>query len=792
MAQTLGSLIISLTAETSAFARGMSDAKNLAFNTSADIVTSLKRVGDQMLKLKFGNEAEWKKSAEIFGGVAAGIGIAVASASLVIAKQVSEQVKEMSKLSQSYGLSIAEISQLRAASALTGVTIEQLSIGLGRLAKNASTNGAAFKTLGVEVKDGEGHLRPMNDLLLSVADRFSKLENGTGKTALAMQLFGRSGAALIPFLNQGAQGIKEMQELSDKLGMTWSESDAKNAEIFEGSLKLLGMEGDGLKEQFIKGLLPALDDISTAFLNVDQRGNSVAKTLGGTIGSSLKYLILTVNEAVAGFKELWVTFGQLNKWSGLDAEINEIDAKRAQFADEIMHPQLVGSHILTNLAHTGGTEDPTFAGKARRSKVGNSDFTSLLNEASGILDKGNKLQEAIDKIQELQLKISQFQQTHPDTIFLNLNDAVGKLADKMKLLASDSADAMRSVGPGGWQSKAALDKQIGSLLNTPVSIPENPDELRTKYDWVMKYEQAIRDLAKTRDLGYISGERYHQMEQKVLADEAMERTVQSGKKGFGGIGQGIGAGIGAIGAEWQGMPTQMAETTITMLHGMQSSFSGFFSSVAMGTKSLGRSFAELGQTMLGSVVNSLSEMLARFVTHRIAMTVFHGATNAVMVVSDAAAATASVGISLVATLKKIAHAAAHAAAWAFSTIMADIPFPVNIVLAPIGAALAFTGVMALGALASAAGGMEVDRDQLAYVHKDEKILPASISKGFNSIINGFSNQGQGAGHLAFAGAGGMGGHTFNMPIYGATDPKAVGDEVMTRVKKFFKSGGVMK
>jgi hypothetical protein len=37
------------------------------------------------------------------------------------------------------------------------------------------------------------------DLLLDVAGKFSAMENGTMKTALAMQLFGRSGATLIPF-----------------------------------------------------------------------------------------------------------------------------------------------------------------------------------------------------------------------------------------------------------------------------------------------------------------------------------------------------------------------------------------------------------------------------------------------------------------------------------------------------------------------------------------------------------------------------------------------------------------
>jgi hypothetical protein len=104
-----------------------------------------------------------------------------------------------------------------------------------------------------------------------------------------------------------------------------------------------------------------------------------------------------------------------------------------------------------------------------------------------------------------------------------------------------------------------------------------------------------------------------------------------------------------------------------------------------------------------------------------------------------------------------------------------------------GIGLSFMG------LASAAGGMEVNRDQVAMVHQEENILPASLSRGFKKIINGLSgNNDGGTGHLAFAGAGGTGGHQFHFNINGATDPQAVSDQVMTRVKRFFRSGGAMK
>jgi hypothetical protein len=54
----------------------------------------------------------------------------------------------------------------------------------------------------------------------------------------------------------------------------------------------------------------------------------------------------------------------------------------------------------------------------------------------------------------------------------------------------------------------------------------------------------------------------------------------------------------------------------------------------------------------------------------------------------------------------------------------------------------------IGKIASAEGGMMVDRDQLAMVHEDEMILPSHITQGINERILGndsFGNSGKGSG-----------------------------------------------
>jgi ribosomal protein L12E/L44/L45/RPP1/RPP2 len=121
---------------------------------------------------------------------------------------------EINKLSQKIGISVEALSTLRFAAELSDVSLDTLRIGIKKLSQgiteaSTGTGKAAevFAALGIEVKTATGALVPTETVLLKVAEVFAGLEDGAVKSALAVELFGRSGLDLIPFLNQGADGI---------------------------------------------------------------------------------------------------------------------------------------------------------------------------------------------------------------------------------------------------------------------------------------------------------------------------------------------------------------------------------------------------------------------------------------------------------------------------------------------------------------------------------------------------------------------------------------------------------
>jgi hypothetical protein len=74
--------------------------------------------------------------------------------------------------------------------------------------------GAAFQQLGINVAELK-RLAPEDQLKL-VTERFEGMQDGAEKTALATQVFGRGGTALLPVLDKGSLSLKHYMEMTKK------------------------------------------------------------------------------------------------------------------------------------------------------------------------------------------------------------------------------------------------------------------------------------------------------------------------------------------------------------------------------------------------------------------------------------------------------------------------------------------------------------------------------------------------------------------------------------------------
>ncbi len=230
-------------------------------------------------------------TAKSVNGVLANLGVAVSVAGLTaMVKSAIDTGDALDEMSQRVGVSVETLSVWKPAAEQSGVSGESFEKGLRKLsttmleAATGSEDAArGFSAVGVEFKNQDGTLRATDQVLLDLAERFKAMPDGAEKTALAVQLFGKSGAELIPFLNQGRDGINELAAEMQALGVQMSSETAAQAGNFNDALDKLKLATTSIGNQIIASLLPALNDMAGGMVESAKQGGTLRVILDGVV-----------------------------------------------------------------------------------------------------------------------------------------------------------------------------------------------------------------------------------------------------------------------------------------------------------------------------------------------------------------------------------------------------------------------------------------------------------------------------------------------------------------------------
>ena len=292
---------------------------------------------------------EFEKSVKTTTLAIGAIGIAAGAAFGVMVKKSIDTMDAMSKMAQSAGVSVEALSSLGYAADLSGLSAEQLASNLGRLTKGmadavSGTGEAkkAFDLLGINA----GTMRSADEALLQIADKFAVMDNGAQKTALAIQLFGKSGMSMIPFLNQGREGLAAMQAEASRLGITLSTEAAQSAEQFNDNIFRLTSVAQGLFNQIASSLLPVLTEFTAQMFNASVETDETSKAANDLGKNKLPEWVkgLTITFAALADSVIFVlkSVALVDKFfDGLGKKFDVIGAKMDRFALTLKTP-LIG------------------------------------------------------------------------------------------------------------------------------------------------------------------------------------------------------------------------------------------------------------------------------------------------------------------------------------------------------------------------------------------------------------------------------------------------------------------
>lgn len=286
----LGSLVVKLSAETSEFRADLGRTARLLDRHANDMKTSLQRVSS-IAQTTF----------------AVAIGATSVAALRDFVTHTLEAAAALQGLSEQTGASTTALSGFTPVATISGTAIEAIGANLAKLSKGLAgvddeTAGAtkALQFLGIRAKDASGNLRDPAEVMNDVALKLAEFEDGAGKTAIAMELFGKSGATMLPFLKD----LAENQDLNIRL-------TAKQIEEADNASKAMGRmraESNFVAQTLVTAAIPSMSvltqELKRVFLGTDNAVEGIQRMRAeGTLtnwAEKTAYAIAVVIDALRG------------------------------------------------------------------------------------------------------------------------------------------------------------------------------------------------------------------------------------------------------------------------------------------------------------------------------------------------------------------------------------------------------------------------------------------------------------------------------------------------------------
>jgi hypothetical protein len=153
--------------------------------------------------------------------------------------------------------------------------LDKLSRKIEAVQAKGAKGSAVLAQFGISQRDvAKGDTRTV---LAKLADGFSKMENPAKRVALAQQLFGRSGQALLPILMKGAAGVDELLAQQKAYG------NYLEGHSIEDTKKLIAQQREfktamqGVKVQLGTALLPVLVSVGKLIVFLTRASQPLTK-----------------------------------------------------------------------------------------------------------------------------------------------------------------------------------------------------------------------------------------------------------------------------------------------------------------------------------------------------------------------------------------------------------------------------------------------------------------------------------------------------------------------------------
>lgn len=655
------------------------------------------------------------------------------------AGEVTEAAEKIEHLSAQLGASTGDVQEIGAVSLLTGTSfdgmvrqLERLQLRLAHTASASNPATQALKALGLSAE--EFRKQPISQQLDTLAEAFSKFADGPQKTAAAMALLGRAGAEMIPFLDRGKDGLRELGDAAEQSGVIMSSQTVAAFAKTREDLNLLGLAVTGFSQRLYGLVNGAVDAGVRGFTSLIEAANP--QKLAGPINALVASLISEAESVVAFCIKAAGAFGDLvnaivSGGNTIASVINSINAG-FQAAGVASHNWL--SDMWDGLTKGNNGLDDLI--KKRKQF----DTLNPTGGASGNLG---------DLAKEYDTEAAR-QKARLDSVHDSAERAKAAVQEALGISGSRSAD--RATGDnnlGAAEKPKAGEIELGGAKGgkgkapkaDPVDLINDQEEIKQAEDVAKQKEKILDDgLAHHR----ISAQEWLNDSLDALKAEAAavqqiytkeletanltEKQKTEIKKREADELRSITDKEAADEEKYLDTLERQYEKTGDQI---MSAFDSQFNAILSHQETWGQAMGKITEKLGMDVLKWIEQMVVQWVSGQLAMTQASVAGAATRTAAEQASGAGAAASMIPNALHIISADAAQAFAGVFA-FMAPLLGP-----AAAGPAAAASGTVlaAGGAIAAADVGMyNVPSDQLAMIHRNELVMPAPQAGRLREVL----------------------------------------------------------
>lgn len=253
---------------------------------------------ERQLNRAFGPDA--MEASSTAATMLAGLGVAALAAGAAAVKFSMEWASAVNNIEDVTGMSGEAASRLMAVGQMVGLSGEDMGNALVKMSKSAmaakqsidefgSASTDAYTKYGIAIVDANNQMLSGEQIFANVLARHREMANGVEKTAMELEIFGKSGAKLNDLLNLTDAQMSKLTTTADRMGLTIGSQQSQAWEDMGFEVNKARLALTAIANTMVQELLPSFSSAASGLSTFLAQFAVVTKAQGLT--TALRNLI---------------------------------------------------------------------------------------------------------------------------------------------------------------------------------------------------------------------------------------------------------------------------------------------------------------------------------------------------------------------------------------------------------------------------------------------------------------------------------------------------------------------